>query len=153
LENLDLRKATMKDHIALLALEQKVIEAERPFNTTIRSAGVIYYDLERLLTNEDSHVVVAEHKGNIIATGYAQIRTSKQSLNHTEHAYLGFMYVSPEYRGRGINQQVIGSLIDWSKEHGVGDFYLDVYAQNEAAISAYRKFGFVNSIIEMKINS
>lgn len=152
MENLALRKASIKDHGALLTLEQKVIEAERPFNSTIRGENAIYYDLEQLLTNEDSHIVVAERQGHIIATGYAQIRASKQSLKHVRHAYMGFMYVSPEYRGLGINQQVINSLIGWSKEKGVQDFYLGVYMGNEAAINAYAKIGFVKSIIEMKIN-
>jgi ribosomal protein S18 acetylase RimI-like enzyme len=152
LETLTLRKASIKDHSALLALEQKVIEAERPFNSTIRPEGAIYYDLEQLLTNEDSHVAVAEREGHIIATGYAQIRASKQSLKHERHTFMGFMYVSPEYRGLGINRQIITSLIGWSKEQGVQDFYLDVYIGNEAAINAYEKVGFVKSIIEMKIN-
>jgi ribosomal protein S18 acetylase RimI-like enzyme len=143
----------MKDHLALLALEQKVVEAERPFNKTIRSENAIYYDLQTLLTSNDSCVTVAEHEETIIATGYAQIRTSKQSLEHTRHSYLGFMYVAPDYRRLGINQQVIDNLIGWSKEQGVRDFYLDVYTENEAAIRAYEKFGFVKSILEMKINS
>ena len=62
------------------------------------------------------------------------------------------MYVSPEYRGLGINKHIIDRLIDWSKQQGVMDFYLDVYAENEAAIRAYEKVGFAKSMIEMKIN-
>jgi RimJ/RimL family protein N-acetyltransferase len=151
-DNLVFRTASLQDRVALLKLEQKVVEAERPYNLSIRPKDAIYYDLDILLTSEASHVIVAEAEGLIIGTGYAQIRASKPSLKHTRHSYLGFMYVSPEYRGLGINKHIIDRLIDWSKEQGVMDFYLDVYAENEAAIRAYEKVGFAKSIVEMKIN-
>jgi GNAT superfamily N-acetyltransferase len=152
LDNLVFRTASLQDRVALLKLEQNVVEAERPYNLSIRPRDAIYYDLDTLLTSEASHVIVAEAEGLIIGTGYAQLQASKSSLKHTRHSYLGFMYVSPEYRGLGINKQIIDRLIDWSKEQGVTDFYLDVYAENEAAIRAYEKVGFAKSMIEMKIN-
>lgn len=62
------------------------------------------------------------------------------------------MYVEPEYRGLGINKLVMENLIEWSKEQGVLDFYLDVYDGNDAAIRAYEKVGFSKSLVEMKIN-
>jgi len=152
LKNLIIRKALLKDQATLLSLEQEVIEAERPYNSTLKFKDAAYYDLDYLLIDKASHLIVAELKDKIIATGYAQIRASKQSLNHTRHAYLGFMYVAAEYRGLGINKSIMGTLIDWSKEQGVSDVYLDVYDGNDAAIRAYEKVGFVKSMVEMKIN-
>jgi len=99
LKELNIRKAVVEDQAYLLKLEQKVVEAERPYNLTIKSEGAVYYDLASLLTDDVSCVIVAEAKGHIIGTGYAQIRESKKSLQHCKHSYLGFMYVEPEYRG------------------------------------------------------
>lgn len=152
MKNLNIRKAVLQDQACLLSLEQKVIEAERPFNSIIKASDAIYYDLNRLLTEEASHVVVAEENGQIIGTGYAQIRESKQSLKHNKHSYLGFMYVDPEFRGLGVNKLIMDDLIKWSKEQGILDFYLDVYDGNDAAIRAYEKVGFSKSLVEMKIN-
>jgi len=152
LKNLIIRKASSKDQLALLNLEQKVIEAERPFNNTIKLENAIYYDLNNLVTDDASHLMVVELKGQIIGSGYAQIRESKKSLKHTKHAYLGFMYVEPDYRGLGINKLIMEILIDWSKQQGIFDLYLDVYDGNDAAIRAYEKVGFVKSLVEMKIN-
>jgi ribosomal protein S18 acetylase RimI-like enzyme len=152
LKNLIIRTALSKDQVALLALEQKVIEAERPYNHTIKTKNAFYYDLDNLLTDRDSHLVVAELNGEIIGSGYAQIRESKKSLKHNRHSYLGFMYVSPKCRGLGINGIIIENLISWSKEQGVADLYLDVYDGNDAAIRAYEKVGFSKSLVEMKIN-
>ena len=152
MKNLIIRKALLKDHKDLLLLEQEVVEAERPFNATIKSKGAIYYDLKNLLIDEASNLIIAELNGKTVGTGYAQIRTSKKSLKHAKHSYLGFMYVTPEYRGLGINKLIIENLIKWSKDQGVSDLYLDVYDGNDSAIKAYEKVGFVKSLVEMKIN-
>jgi len=152
MKNLLIREALPSDKETLLALEQQVIEAERPFNSTIKSKDASYYDLDNLLTNKASHLLVAELQGDIIATGYAQIRDSKTSLAHSKHAYLGFMYVAPAHRGLGINKVIMDGLMNWSKGQEVTDLYLDVYDGNEAAIKAYEKVGFVKSLVEMKIH-
>ena len=153
MKNLIIRKALLKDKTTLLELEQKVIEAERPYNHTIKPTNALYYDLNNLLIDLDSHLMVAELNDEIIGSGYAQIRESKKSLKHNTHSYLGFMYVAPDRRGLGINGMIIENLISWSKEKGVFDLYLDVYEGNDAAIRAYEKVGFTKSLVEMKINS
>ena len=145
------RKASLADKAILIALEQAVIEAERPYNKALKSSGASYYDLEQLLTAADSYLVVAEINAQVVGTGYAQIRVSKQSLVHERHGYLGFMFVSPQFRGRGINNKLINLLLEWSRQQGVSDIYLDVYEGNEAAVRAYEKVGFVKSLVEMKL--
>ncbi|MCL1065592.1 GNAT family N-acetyltransferase [Shewanella olleyana] len=150
--NLKFRKATSQDIDLLKGLEQQVVQAERPFNSSIKSENAYYYDLESLLTDDQSYILVGEIEGRIIATGYVQIRSSKRSLNHDKHGYLGFMYVAPEHRGHGINQLLIDKLVQWSKQRLVNDFYLDVYDDNEAAIRAYKKLGFSKTLVEMKLN-
>jgi len=152
LKDINIRKAHISDRSTLLKLEQKVIEAERPYNSIIKSNSTVYYDIDNLLIDDASNLIVAEFKGEIVGTGYAQIRTSKKSLEHGTHSYLGFMYVSEDHRGFGINKLILEHLIKWSKERGILDLYLDVYEGNNAAIRAYEKVGFTNSLIEMKIN-
>ena len=152
MEKISLRKASIKDEPVLLEFEQQVLEAERPYNASIKLSGASYYDLRDLLTSDNSYLVVAEVGGVIVGSGYAQIRTSKQSLVHDLHSYLGFMYVVPECRGQGVNQKIIEELTRWSKSLGITDCYLEVYSENESAISAYHKGGFVESMVEMKLH-
>jgi len=146
------REASLNDKPVLLEFEQHVIQAERPFNSAIKLVDAYYYDMADLLNSKKSHLLVAEIEGVVVASGYAQIRPSKQSLVHDFHSYLGFMYVVPEFRGRGVNKSILERLIQWSTNQGISDCYLDVYSDNEAAIRAYQKAGFVNSMIEMKLN-
>ena len=149
---MNFREALVSDLDQLYICEQMVIEAERPFNASIKAGKTTYYDIEKLISESMSHLIVAEEAGKIIGTGYAQIRPSKESMQHDHHSYLGFMYVSPEYRGRGVNRQIMDMLIAWSKTQGMKDFYLDVYAENASAIRAYEKIGFTPCFVEMKLN-
>ena len=66
--------------------------------------------------------------------------------------FLGFMYVIPEYRGKGINKKILDYLIAWGKNKGLNEFQLTVYAQNESAINAYKKSGFSFETITMRLN-
>jgi ribosomal protein S18 acetylase RimI-like enzyme len=150
-QTLNIREAESSDLSQLLEFEQSVIAYERPYNASIKSNGVHYYDLPQMMSDEESHVLVAVKAGVIVAAGLAQIRLSKEHFVHQRHAYLGFMFVSPDHRGQGINRQVIDRLVSWSSEHGVKDVYLDVYAQNESAIKAYQKVGFAPCLLEMKL--
>ena len=139
------------DHLCII--EQKVIEAERPFNSSIKAGKTTYYNIEKLISDNHACLMVVEDQGEIIGTGYAQIQLSRASLQHDNHSYLGFMYVSPQYRGKGVNKRIIDMLISWSHTQGVKDCYLDVYSGNASAIKAYEKIGFKPCLIEMKLSS
>ncbi len=150
---MNFREAELDDLTELLELEQCVVEAERPYNKDIQAGKPIYYDMHQLITSKEIQLLLAEDSNKIVGTGYALIRKSKACLTHDKEAYLGFMYVDPEYRGQKINKQIIERLIAWSQNKGVYDFYLDVYAQNDPAIRAYQKAGFGSNMVEMKLST
>ena len=147
-----LRPAQPDDLPTLLEFEQGVIEEERPYNDSIKTTNVKYYDLHDLLTDPNTSLQLVENDGRVVGCGYAQLRPSESAFVHDKHAYLGFMYVEPGVRGQGINKMIIESLISWSKERGVYDFYLEVYVGNLAAVRAYEKVGFTPVMVEMKLN-
>ena len=152
MSNIVIRKASFKDLDQLLIFEQGVIKAERPFDPTLKPDPINYYDLKAMLTASHVHLVVGELDGKIIASGYARIEKSKSYLKHDQHAYLGFMYVLPEYRGKGINKLILGHLKDWALSQGLTELRLEVYSENSSAIKAYEKFGFKSHMLEMRYN-
>ncbi len=149
---MNIRAATLEDLPQLLDSEQQVLAYERPFNAALKTEDTCYYDLPHLISDSQSLLLVADVDGEIVGTGYVQIRTSKPSRKHQAHGYMGFMYVSPAYRGQGINQQIITTLLNWGQAQGVTDFYLDVYTKNKSAIRAYQKVGFESNMTEMKLS-
>ena len=152
MSNLIIRTAVSADLPILRGFEQGIIATERPFNDCLKSEYICYYDIGALIDGESSSVMVAEEDGVIVGSGYARIKKSKAHLTHEFHAYLGFMYVAPTHRGRGINQLIIQALINWGKSQGMQDFYLEAYADNNSALKAYEKLGFKTTLIEMKLS-
>lgn len=150
-EEIILRQAVPADLPTLLTFEQNIIAAERPFDTTLQEGHISYYDLEKMLHADDAFIVVAVFNNTLIASGYAQIKNSDVFLKHKRHAYLGFMYVVPEHRGKGVSKKIIESLIAWCRQHDITELRLDVYDKNTTAIKAYEKAGFTKHLVEMRM--
>jgi ribosomal protein S18 acetylase RimI-like enzyme len=45
-------------------------------------------------------------------------------------------------RGQGIGTALCASMLEWAWGHGARQCYLQVTADNAAALAVYRKFGF-----------
>jgi ribosomal protein S18 acetylase RimI-like enzyme len=148
-DKVTIREATLKDIPMLLQFEQGVIQTERVFDTTLK-AQATYYDMEAMIAAPHIRLVVAESNTVVIASGYARIKDAEQYLKHTQYAYLGFMYVVPEYRGQGINKTIINDLKAWIKAKGLDEIWLEVYVDNAPAIKAYEKIGFSKHLYTMR---
>lgn len=151
MENILIREALLTDIPKLLEFEQGVISAERPFDETLKEGNINYYDLDKLINQADSQVIVAEIAGELVGSGYALIKESKEYIKHERYSYFGFMYVDPSHRRKGVNQLIVETLKNWSKNKGVYNISLGVFAGNQSAINAYEKAGFSKTLIEMRL--
>ena len=150
MDEIIIRPATFADMDTLLRFEQGVITAERPFDSTLKDEHINYYDLVGMIERPDIELLVAELNGELIGSGYARIEEAKVYLKHPKHAYLGFMYVDPAHRGKGVNQKIITALKKWAAEKKVYELRLQVYYDNLPAIKAYEKIGFSKLMIKMR---
>lgn len=151
MDQVTIRSATLDDLDILLGFEKGIMFTERPFDPTIQEGDVHYYDIAYMITAAHIEVAVAVSGDEIIGSGYVHIEDSKVFLKHKKHGFLGFMYVKPEHRGKGVNQRVITALQQWALSRGVNEFRLEVYDQNPSAIRAYEKLGFTKLLIEMRM--
>jgi GNAT superfamily N-acetyltransferase len=151
MNQITIRTATLDDLDTLLGFEQGVVTTERPFDPTLREGEIHYYDIAAMISALHVEVVVAELSNEIVGSGYARIEESKIYLKHPKHAYLGFMYVKPENRGKGVNQKIIEALKQWAISQGITELKLDVYNDNLPAIKAYEKVGFTKLLVEMRM--
>jgi RimJ/RimL family protein N-acetyltransferase len=148
--NTIIRPAVVADLPMLLQFEQGVISAERPFDPTLKKGEIHYYDIEHMISASHIELLVAELDGKLIGCGYARIEDAKHYSQHPQHAYLGFMYTHPDYRGKGVNKLVLEALKQWALSKNITELRLEVYYDNESAIKAYEKAGFTKLMIEMR---
>ena len=151
IDKIIIRKASLKDLDTLLRFEQGVINAERPSDSTLKDGLIHYYDIEEMIIASHIELLVAELDNHVIGSGYARIENSKPYLKHKRHAYLGFMYVDPGQRGKGVSKKIIERLKQWSISQDITEIRLDVYYNNLTAIRAYEGAGFAKHMIEMRM--
>ncbi len=150
-ENIKIREADENDLKVLFDFEQEIIKAERQFDNSLKEGETQYYNFEELLLSPKAKVLVAQIENEIIGSGYAAIKEAGSFLKHSEFAYIGLMYVKPEHRGKGINQQVLKKLKEWIIESKVTEIRLVVYDDNTHAKNAYQKAGFKPHVLEMRM--
>lgn len=144
------RSATRDDLPVLLDFEQGIVAWERPFNPTLKPDPISYYDIGELIDRDSAEVIVAVDGERIIGSGYVRIRQASDYVQPSEYAFLGFMFVDPDYRGRGVNRLVTDALLDWAKARELTEVRLQVYSENASAIRAYEKIGFSPLLLEMR---
>ena len=146
-----IRQAQENEVDALIEFEQGIVEAERPFDNTLKEGQIHYYDLLELIRSEEAEVLVAVVEDQLVGSGYAKLLDAKPYQKYKKYAYLGFMYVKPAYRGQGINKLILERLISWAKERNISEVRLQVYDENSIAKNAYRKVGFKPNLLEMRM--
>lgn len=149
-ENITIRPAVNADLPELNEFLQFLVEAERPFDPTLKEEKIIYYDIQELIADEKTEVLVIESDNKLVGCGYAQIRSAKPYQNHELFGYLGFMFVKPEFRGRGINNLLLNDLKQWVLSKGITEVRLEVYSDNDPAVRAYEKAGFKQILTTMR---
>lgn len=151
MNNIKIRSANENDLDMLLQFEQEIVKAERPFDITLKEGQIHYYSLKDLIVSPKAKVLVAEIDNEIVGSGYAEIREADAFLKHSLYAHLGFMYVKPAWRGKGINKQILQSLKEWIAEQEITEIRLLVYDENTLAKNAYQKAGFKPHLVEMRM--
>lgn len=153
MKNLVIRDATSIDLPILLDFEQKLIEAERPFDITLKEKPISYYNIESYIKDENIKIVVADYNGQVISSGYALKKEASDFQSHKYYGYLGFMYTVEEYRGNGINKKIMEVLKEWCLKTNLNEIRLKVYSLNKTAIQAYHKAGFKSHMLEMRLSN
>lgn len=87
-----------------------------------------------LTDNQFSHYIVARHNGKIIGYGGMWIIL--------DEAHVTNIGVLPEYRGKGVGETLMRSLMALAKSNGANKMTLEVRKSNYIAQNLYSKLGF-----------
>jgi GNAT superfamily N-acetyltransferase len=149
--NIEVRQAKEDELNILLEFERGIVEAERPFDPTLKDGEIHYYDLIELIRSSNAEVLIALVDSEIVGSGYVKILQAEAYQSFETYAYLGFMYVKPQFRGNGINKLILNEIINWSKSKSISELRLEVYNENIVAKKAYLKVGFKPNLLEMRM--
>jgi len=70
---------------------------------------------------------------------------TRESGMPTDECYLEYLWVMPEWRSRGVAQNMVTDVLDHLREAGMRRAYLWVLDGNDAAMRLYKRVGFISS--------
>ena len=123
--NATLRVADPGDLELFAALEAEVF-AEDPWTP--------YMIAEELSSPASRYWIATDESGDVV--GYGGVQSHRQGIVMT-------IGVRAHARGRGIGAAILDALLEWSREAGAREIFLDVRPSNEGAIGLYESRGFV----------
>ncbi|MGD6969291.1 ribosomal protein S18-alanine N-acetyltransferase [Rossellomorea vietnamensis] len=135
----------MSDYtIRLMSVEDldDIMEVETESFTIPWSRDAFFNEIE---TNHFATYIVIEDKGKVI--GYCGVWII------VDEAHITNIAVLPSYRGQGLGDRLMQSMIEIAKEMGAVTMTLEVRVSNTPAQTLYKKFGFAEGGIRKKYYS
>ena len=96
-----------------------------------------------LITQSKGIFLIAKHNNQI--AGYVLLITSHR--HNTGRIYS--IAVSPQHRGKGIGEMLLDEAMKFVRNTGLKGIFLEVRTDNDAAISLYKKKGFVKRALKL----
>jgi ribosomal protein S18 acetylase RimI-like enzyme len=138
-EDLEVRAARPADARAFLEFWTAIVAEERFVRTEeVQLPARAYRRRFRQRSGLETHLLAFE--GGRLA-GHVTVQREQHPV--TRHVGSLAIAVAAGARRRGIGRRLMEEAIAWSRDAGVEKLVLSVYPHNEAAISLYRSFGFV----------
>jgi GNAT superfamily N-acetyltransferase len=137
--SLSIRPAVVADIPLILSLIRKLAEYERLLPHAVATPE----DLKRWLFGERpaAETVIAEWDGTPV--GFALFFHNFSTFRGKPGIYLEDLFVEPEFRGKGIGQELLRHLARLATERGCARLEWSVLDWNEPAIGFYKSLGAV----------
>jgi putative acetyltransferase len=139
LEEVSIRTIEKQDNPAIASIIRNTL-AEFGAN----HPGTVYYDeatdhlYESFSVNKSSVYYVAEYKGSLLGGGGIYPSPGLPS----DTCELVKMYLLPHGRGIGLGSTLISKCIDFARNTGYKNIYLETMPELKQALHTYAKFGF-----------
>jgi len=139
-EDLEIRPALPSDARAFLEFWTAIVAEERFVRSEeVEAPARVFRRRFRQRSGLEVHLIALEG-GRLV--GHVNVQRERHPVTH--HVASLSIAVAADARGRGIGRRLMEEAIAWSKREGVEKLVLSVYPNNEAAISLYRSFGFID---------
>ncbi|HLD48783.1 MAG TPA: GNAT family N-acetyltransferase, partial [archaeon] len=139
-----IRKATTQDSKIIAGYYKKLSAYEKKFDPYINvKKSPSEKKLKKMMASPKNCYLIAEMDGKPIGCGASNIEKIPGNWNILKtRGSIFFMFIDAKYRNKGIGKEIIKHLVKWLKKRNIRLITIKVYANNEMALEAYKKYGF-----------
>jgi ribosomal protein S18 acetylase RimI-like enzyme len=98
--------------------------------------------VRRLMEAGDGLVLVAQDGNNTIGYALVEIQEPPRGLKRDILGYIHHLAVTAEYRRKGIGERILSDILEWLHSRDINRVELDLTAENEIAVSFWKKQGY-----------
>lgn len=154
MKNIKIKKATVKDLDDILELAGLMLDFHHKLDKyyTIYSKYEDHKDFyKEMLSKKDTLFVLAKNEdGDTIGFGQASI-ISIPKTRAPKIGKLTSVFIKEEYRKQKVGTKIFNSLMYWFKKEKVKYVELHVDARNKKGLSMWKKLGFKDYQVNLKM--
>ena len=154
MKNIKIKKATVKDLDNILELSKLMMEFYHKIDPyyTIYSKYEDHREFyEGQLKKKNVRFVLAKNEdGEAVGFGQASI-VSMPKTRAPKIGHLTSVFVKKEYRSKGVGKEIFKDIMNWFKKENVKYVELHVDARNKAGLNMWKKLGFKDYQINLKM--
>ncbi len=139
----NIRKASLSEAQIVNSFLTKLIQDEKQYNENINEKCIVSSLYEKLITNENNCIIVAECNNHLVGYLYGYMQNIGDAYL-SPVAQLEAMFVNEENRNNGIGNELIKEFKRWATNKNAKYIELKVCNDNKPAIELYQKNGFKN---------
>jgi ribosomal protein S18 acetylase RimI-like enzyme len=150
-----IRKARLEDSPQIVSLWKEMISHHNVFRTSKfeRMKPEAHNNFRKFvisnIRSRNGLVLVAEDKGKLVGYSLNYIRKNIPIFRIGKMGYLSDLYVKERHRGAGIASMFKDAAFRWFREKGLRHASVEVYFENKASWSIYRKWGFEENHVRL----
>jgi len=113
----------------------------------LRDGAVPGFEKEYLrpaMQNKNGLVLVALDGKKTVAYSYSQVQEPPSVATRKKWGLIEHLFVTKDYRRRGIGEKMYEEILKWFHSQDIDRVELQVILKNEAAISFWRKHGYMD---------
>ncbi len=140
------RKANLEDCPVIVPLWIASMQYHENFNPIFHTApgykDKVAAEITELLEKPHVTFFLAEWNGSVIGFSMTTVNDRPPVFAQPKRGYIGFTYITDEYRARGVGSEFVELIIKWFKSQHVDFIDLQVSVQNEPGVKFWEKQGF-----------
>ncbi len=152
-----IRNATKQDIQFIVKSVKQIVDYHRVIDKYYKDrSGYDYIEIrdhfEKLMKDRNTKIIIAEENEKVI--GYF-MGVIEKAPNYVPPKKIGVIYdafIEKEYRNQGIGKKIFKELLKWFKSKKVKHIQLTVDARNKIGLKAWRKYGFFDFRLKMRLD-
>lgn len=153
MNNINIRKATIKDLATIQSLSQELFKHDSkwdPFfnmSWSFGKAGETFF--RKILTNKKSICFIAEVKSETAGYLAASILPTN-AWRPVKRSEITNLFIKEKFRSMNVGTKLAEEFFEWSKKQGIKHSVVVANAMNKGALNFYKQKGFSPFLITLE---